>query len=194
MPFAENEAITDGSGSIEDSYGRGGLKLFVAGRGILRPELTAYAFARRDDVSGIGGEASLALAPRYPLELRGRAMGRYGLSGSDDFNLFHNDGYRGIMPESTAIPHMIVNGEVAVNADRLSYAFAETILLTRLDVAAYVDHIECDSRATAAGLSLTTTAALIGLSPLSLTAFGGWDFAEEAPYLTFKVGSLFGDR
>jgi predicted acylesterase/phospholipase RssA len=194
MPFVEGEAIADDSDSIADSYARGGLKLSVASRGILRPELVAYAFARHQDVSGVGGEVSLAIAPVRPLEFRGRAIGRYGLSGPDAFDLFRNDGYRGIMPERTPIPHAILNGEIALNADRLSYAFAETILLTRIDLAAYVDHIESDSRATAAGLSLTTTAALIGLSPLSLTAFGGWDFAEKAPYLTFKVGSLFGNR
>ncbi len=194
MPFVEGEAITGDTNAIEDSYARGGLKLFVAGRRLLRPELVAYAFTRRDDISGIGGEASLAIAPCYPFELRGRAIGRYGLSGPDTFDVFHNDGYRGIMPERTSIPHAIVNGELAVNMDRLSFAFAETILLTRVDLAAYVDHVESDSRATAAGISLTTTAALIGLAPLSLTAFGGWDFAGEAPFLTFKVGSLFGDR
>ena len=65
---------------------------------------------------------------------------------------------------------------------------------TRIDAALYLDAIAGDSRARAAGLAVTTTAALIGLSPLSLTAFGGWDFAEDAPFLRMKVGALFGDR
>lgn len=194
MPFVETEVKTDSEYRAEDSYHRGGITLFTAGHGTLRPRLTAYAFSRSDDARGIGGEASLAVAPVYPLEFRTRALGRYGLSGADEFNLFANDGYRGIMPQDTPLPHAVFNAEVALNADRLSFSFGETLLVTRLDAALYLDAIESDSAAMATGLALTSTVSFIGLAPLTLTAFGGWDITEESPFLTLKVGALFGNR
>lgn len=194
MPFVETEIKTDTSLRPDNQYHRGGITLFTSARGQVRPEFTAYAFREGDDVTGIGGEASLALAPKYPLEIRARALGRYALWGPTDFDLFANDGYRGIMPDNTPLPHAIVNAEAALNADKLSFAFAETILVSRIDAALYFDMIESETRSMAAGLALTTTASLIGLAPLTLTAYGGWDITADAPFLTLKVGSLFGNR
>ena len=194
MPFAETEVKTDSGYCVEDSYHRGGITLFTAGHNAIRPRLTAYAFSRSDDARGIGGEASLAIAPAYPLEFRARALGRYGISGTDGFNLFANDGYRGIMPRDTSLPHAVLNAEVAFNADRLSFSFGETLLVARLDAALYFDAIESDSPAMATGLALTSTVSLIGLAPLTLTAFGGWDITDKSPFLTLKVGALFGNR
>ena len=194
MPFADAEVKTDSDFRAEDSYHRGGITLFTAGHGMFRPRLTAYGFSRSDDTLGVGGEASLAVAPAYPLEFRARALGRYGVSGTDGFNLFANDGYRGIMPRDTPLPHAVLNAEVALNADRLSLSFGETLLVTRLDAALYLDAIESDSPALATGLAVASTVSLIGLAPLTLTAFGGWDLTERSPFLTLKVGALFGNR
>jgi NTE family protein len=194
MPFAETEIKTDSSFRTENQYHRGGITFFTSSYGKVRPELTAYAFREGDAVTGIGGEASLALAPIYPLEIRARALGRYALWAPNDFNLFANDGYRGIMPDNTPLPHAIVNAEAALNADKLSFSLAETILVSRIDAALYFDMIESDTRSMAAGLALTTTASLIGLAPLTITAYGGWDITAAEPFLTLKVGSLFGKR
>lgn len=194
MPFAETEILSDSAWKTDDGYRRGGIACFATDNRHFRPEITFYAFSKEPDIYGIGAESSLAVSPFYPLEFRARAIGRYGLSESDEFTPFGNDGYRGIMHDDKSLPNAILNAEIALNANRVSFGLAETILLQRFYAAVFLDVIEARTRSIAVGANITATVSLIGLSPLTVSVFGGWDVTEEAPFLAAKVGSLFRDR
>ena len=93
-----------------------------------------------------------------------------------------------------SLPNAILNAEIALNANRVSFGFAETLLLQRFDASIFLDVIEARTRSIAVGANITATVSLIGLSPLTVSVFGGWDVTEEAPFMAAKVGSLFRDR
>jgi len=194
MPFAETEILTDSAWKTDDGYRRTGVTCFATGNHRIRPEITIYAFSKEPEIFGVGGESSLAVSPLYPLEFRVRAIGRYGLSGPDGFTPFGNDGYRGIMHEDKRLPNAILNAEIALNASRVSFGFAETLLLQRFEASIFLDTIEASSRSIAVGANITATVSLIGLSPLTVSIFGGWDVTEKVPFMSVKIGSLFRDR
>jgi len=206
-PFADAEFLSDTEFDPVEEYHRAGLVTDLTGDHQVRPRLSLYAFHRKSeavpdgeqeepeasgDVRGIGGEISCAFAAFSPIELRARALGRYGLAGSGDFPVFDADGYRGLVPDGTDVPHAVFNAEIAFNRNRMAMAFGETILLQRIDLAAYADAlVDGENSACAVGGSLTVTVSLIGLIPFTATLYSGYDFASEEPFLAVRFGSMF---
>lgn len=196
-PFAEAEILTDFEFEPLETYHRAGLAADLTGQPPVRPKLNLYAFHRdsggsSEGVEGIGGEFACAFAMLSPIELRARALGRYDLNGDGGFPVFDTDGYRGIIPDGTDTPHAVFNAELAFNKNRLALAFAETILLQRLDFAAYADAlVDRENSAFAVGGTLTATVSLIGLIPFTATLYSGYDFSSEEPFVSVRFGSMF---
>ncbi len=191
FPFVSAEIRNAWDFTILDEYECVGFALKTPEKRSLEAAVKTYGFKRAPDILGIGGEATLAFAPLYPLEIRARGLGRYGFSGSGGFGFFETDGYRGIAPTDSSLPHAICNLELALNADKISVAFAETLLVQRIDTAIFCDIAQSTSTVVAGGISLNIAVSLIGLAPLSASLHGGYDFTAHAPMFAFRMGTLF---
>jgi ElaB/YqjD/DUF883 family membrane-anchored ribosome-binding protein len=193
IPFLASEIETDSRLSILDGYHRSGIRFDVCTDSV-RTAFNLYAFSRNPEIFGAGGEASIGYSPVYPVEIRARTAGRMRITGESSFPVFAIDGYRGSLPADTDIPHIISNFEFALNLDRLTKGFAETVLLQRIDSAVFFDLLAQPGREApvyTTGISLTGRFSFIGLKPFSTSFSTGWDFATDAVVFNLKLGSLF---
>ncbi len=140
-----------------------------------------------------GLESRLASSLRIigPLELRAGALGRWS-PASLRFSSFSMDPWRGPYMGSSLLPMAIANGEVALAFRNLGISLAESFQIERIDIGIYSDFLASqEAMAVVSGLSLSASMSIIGLSSLSATAFGGWDWQSSRFFWALSLGTLW---
>ena len=108
------------------------------------------------------------------------------------------DAYRGIQPAGKDVFRSVLNIEAAWSAKILGFDVSEMVIVKDIEVGPYMDFAWFGPSATivprpgaiVTGLVASATASFVGLAPLDVSAFAGFDFSGSA-VIGISAGRLF---
>ena len=199
-PFLGTEFRLAIPGIEEELFLSGGINFRLAsrrGRDFIQ-ERVAYFF-QLPGIHGISNELMFRKRLLGPVHVFSRALLKTSWypDGGPAISLSYNDFFRGLERREILDSFAVVNNELVLSPDSLTFALWETLLLKGFELSAFCD-LYLPEAATLSqkiepsfGASLRGQVAPMGLIPLTAVLSAGYDLGVQRPFLIFNLGSVY---
>lgn len=167
---------------VESAFGRVGIDLYLSNY-----SFTPYIFTEKYPIVGMGLENDFKIKLIGTFSFGQKTVARFPFNKNDKITLYKNDGLRGAVTEGIFDYLVVTNNNITFEIKTVG-SFFESIVVKNLEISAFCDYYRTDINGLSAGLALNVDIALIGLSSVYLSTYGGYDFTQETGFWSLAIG------